>query len=155
MGKDKYRQLLKEHGLKVTPARLAVLEEIFSHEDHTHPDEILAQLKAKGKKVSRATVYRTLNFLIKKGMMRRLYFDNQKTQYDQNYTIAEHDHLICTECGNVIEFLDDDLRSIEREICARFNFKPARRSVQIFGVCNNPLKCASEGPPKHPIKNSD
>ena len=142
---DSLRKLLRDNGMKVTSTRLDILVEIFGQKDHIHSDELLNRLKEKGKKVSRATVYRTLDFLIKKGLMRRLQWEQSKTHYDQNYTIAEHDHLICLNCGNVIEFRDDTLRNRESELCERFNFTPAKYSVQIFGYCKSPDRCASEG----------
>ncbi len=141
-------RMLRENGLKVTRARRAIIEEIFAHQEHVHPNVLLQELERKGKKVSRATLYRTLDFLIKKGLVRRMHFEARQPEYDPNYGLSEHDHLICLNCGNTVEFRDEELRSRQKEICKIFNFTPVRRYVQIFGYCQSPEKCAQEGPPR-------
>ena len=144
-------QLLRRHNLRVTPPRLAILEEIFSRQEHVHPETLLAVLKKKGKKVSRATLYRTLSILIEKGLMRKMHFENKQPEYDQNYGIAEHDHVICLNCGKTIEFRDEQLRLREQEICRQMNFRPVRRNVQIFGYCNDAERCQAEGHTLHKV----
>jgi Fur family transcriptional regulator, ferric uptake regulator len=146
-------QLLHEHHLRVTSARRAILEELFLRQEHVHPDTLLEELHKQGKKVSRATLYRTLSLLIDKGLMRKIHLGDGNVDYDPNYGIAEHDHLICLKCGKTIEFRDEMLRSREQEICSKLQFQPVRRSVKIFGYCSDPAHCTAEEsrPASNPI----
>lgn len=132
-----FEVFLRDQGLKLTSERSALVQEIFSTHYHFEADELLFKMKQKGVKISRATVYRTLELLVKSGLVRRVHLGEDHYHYehvsDKN---AHHDHLICTTCGTVIEFHDEDLEQRQREICERKKFTPTFHNLQILGVCD-------------------
>src|ERR687884_2215539 len=134
---DKFQQFLFKQGLKLTRERAALLREIFSTHYHFEADELLFKMKEKSVKISRATVYRTLELLVKSGMVRRVHLGEDHYHYEHVRGDSHHDHLICTACGMVIEFHDDVLEQRQREICERKRFTPTFHNLQILGVCND------------------
>ena len=131
----RFRQFLAGEGLKLTNERVALIEEIFSTHYHFEADELLARMKDKKLKISRATVYRTLELLVKSGMVRRVHLGEDHYHYEHVTADSHHDHLICTTCGTVIEFNDDVLEKRQLEICERKKFTPTFHNLQILGLC--------------------
>src|SRR5215210_7027109 len=121
---DRFQGFLQQQGLKLTSERVALLREIFSIHYHFEADELLFKMKEKGVKISRATVYRTLELLVKSGMVRRVHLGEDHYHYEHVRGDSHHDHLICTTCGTVIEFVDPYIEERQREICARKRFTP-------------------------------
>jgi Fur family transcriptional regulator, ferric uptake regulator len=139
---QKFQSFLQQQGLKLTPERTALLREIFATHYHFEADELLFKMKEKLVKISRATVYRTLELLVKSGMVRRVHLGEDHYHYEHVRGNSHHDHLICTICGGVIEFHDDLLEKRQLEICERKKFIPTFHNLQILGICD---KCARKG----------
>jgi Fur family ferric uptake transcriptional regulator len=133
----RFRQFLAGQGLKLTNERIALIGEIFSTHYHFEADELLFKMKAKRLKISRATVYRTLELLVKSGMVRRVHLGEDHYHYEYVSGNSHHDHLICTTCGAVIEFHDPILEERQREICVRKKFTPTFHNLQILGLCGS------------------
>jgi len=131
----RFAGFLGEQGLKLTSERTPLVREIFATHYHFEADELLFKMKEKGLKISRATVYRTLELLVKSGMVRRVHLGEDHYHYEHVTGNSHHDHLICTTCGAVIEFHDDALEQRQREICERKRFTPTFHNLQILGVC--------------------
>lgn len=137
------RDFLQEQGLKMTRERESLVREIFGAHYHFEADELLLKLKEKGVKTSRATIYRTLDLLVRSGMVRRVHLGEDHYHYERvTKEDSHHDHLICTTCGCVIEFHDAELEKRQREICARRKFKPTFHNLQILGICDS---CQKKG----------
>src|ERR687884_907763 len=134
---DKFQQFLFKQGLKLTRERAALLREIFATHYHFEADELLFKMKQKNVKISRATVYRTLELLVKSGLVRRVHLGEDHYHYEHVSGNSHHDHLVCTACGMVIEFHDPELEQRQREICARKRFTPTFHNLQILGVCDD------------------
>jgi Fur family ferric uptake transcriptional regulator len=134
---NRFQQFLSGQGLKLTHERTALLREIFSAHYHFEADELLFKMKEKKVKISRATIYRTLELLVKSGMVRRVHLGEDHYHYEYVTGNSHHDHLVCTTCGAVIEFHDPALEQRQREICARKKFTPTYHNLQILGVCDN------------------
>jgi len=134
---QRFRQFLATEGLKLTNERVALIEEIFATHYHFEADELLAKMKQKGLKISRATVYRTLELLVKSGMVRRVHLGEDHYHYEHVTADSHHDHLICTTCGTVIEFNDEALEKRQLEICERKRFTPTFHNLQILGLCGS------------------
>jgi Fur family ferric uptake transcriptional regulator len=132
----RFQQFLSGHGLKLTNERTALVREIFSIHYHFEADELLFKMKEKHVKISRATVYRTLELLVKSGMVRRVHLGEDHYHYEHVTGNSHHDHLICTTCGSVIEFHDPVLEARQLEICERKKFTPTFHNLQILGVCD-------------------
>src|SRR5688500_19619758 len=133
----RFQDYLQQQGLKLTAERTALLREIFSTHYHFEADELLFKMKEKAVKISRATVYRTLELLVKSGMVRRVHLGEDHYHYEHVTGNSHHDHLICTTCGGVIEFHDEVLEARQREICEQKKFTPTFHNLQILGVCDS------------------
>ena len=133
---DRFQEYLVTQGLKLTPERTALVREIFSTHYHFEADELLFKMKEKALKISRATIYRTLELLVKSGMVRRVHLGEDHYHYEHVRGDSHHDHLICTTCGSVIEFHDEPLEQRQREICERKRFTPTYHNLQILGICD-------------------
>src|SRR5213082_383470 len=103
---DGFKDFLAQNTLKLTSEREALVREIFSTHYHFEADELLFKMKDKKVKISRATVYRTLELLVKSGMVRRVHLGEDHYHYEHVSGNSHHDHLVCTTCGSVIEFHD-------------------------------------------------
>src|SRR5881392_3575742 len=101
---NRFGGFLLDQGLKLTTERTALVREIFATHYHFEADELLFKMKGKGLKISRATIYRTLELLVKSGMVRRVHLGEEHYHYEHVLGDSHHDHLICTTCGTVIEF---------------------------------------------------
>lgn len=133
----KFHDFLQKQGLKLTSERVALVREIFASHYHFEADELLGKMKSKDVKISRATVYRTLELLVKSGMVRRVHLGEDHYHYEHVSGNSHHDHLICTTCGGVIEFHDELLERRQLEICERKKFTPTFHNLQILGICDS------------------
>ena len=131
-----FQGFLQTQGLKLTSERTALIREIFSIHYHFEADELLFKMKEKSVKISRATVYRTLELLVKSGLVRRVHLGEDHYHYEHVSGDAHHDHLVCTTCGGVIEFLDEPLEKRALQICKKKKFRPTFHNLQILGVCD-------------------
>ncbi len=132
----RFQSFLQLQGLKLTGERAALVREIFATHYHFEADELLFKMKQKNVKISRATVYRTLELLVKSGMVRRVHLGEDHYHYEHVRGDSHHDHLICTTCGTVIEFNDPALEARQHEICEKKRFTPTFHNLQILGVCD-------------------
>ncbi|HYH06873.1 MAG TPA: transcriptional repressor [Thermoanaerobaculia bacterium] len=133
----RFQDYLQQQGLKLTSERIALVREIFSTHYHFEADELLGKMKEKSVKISRATVYRTLELLVKSNMVRRVHLGEDHYHYEHVSGNSHHDHLICTTCGNVIEFHDEQLERLQIAICEKKKFTPTFHNLQILGVCDS------------------
>ena len=128
---------LAGRGLKLTRQREAVLDEILASSEHFEADDIVLRLRQREVRVSRATVYRTLEMLQECQLVERLDFGTSPIYYEHTQLGAHHDHLICVVCRQVIEFYDSSLERRQGEICQQHRFKETHHSLRIFGICEN------------------
>jgi len=136
-----FQKLLAERSLKWTPERKAILEEVFASHDHFEADDLLFRLKKKNIRVSRATIYRTLELLVKCRLVRKISFGEDHTHYEHIYGHKHHDHLVCLKCGTILEFNNPTIEEIQEQICRDYDFEPDSHCLQIFGHCT---KCRTE-----------
>jgi Fur family transcriptional regulator, ferric uptake regulator len=132
----RFQDFLARHALKLTTEREALVREIFATHYHFEADELLFKMKQKSTKISRATVYRTLELLVKSGLVRRVHLGEDHYHYEHVSGNSHHDHLICTACGLVIEFHDEAIEQRQRDICERKKFTPTFHNLQILGLCD-------------------
>lgn len=135
--KETLTEYLKERDLRPTKERYLLLEEIMHTNGHFDADELFAKLTAKGLKASRATVYNTLDLLVNCGLISKYRFGESHSRYEKAFGRPRHDHLICLECGEIIEFVSEKLDRIQKEVCEEEKFKPRNSTLQIFGTCHN------------------
>jgi Fur family ferric uptake transcriptional regulator len=132
---SKFREFLEIRGEKLTEPRRVLINHIFSTHKHFDADELVADLRSSGSRVSRSTVYRTLRLMVEAGLLRELRLTN-RTAYEHNYGYPSHDHLHCTECNTVVEFNNEEIRRIRDEVSAQFGFRAANHRFIITGVCS-------------------
>ncbi len=128
-------QFLRDNNFKVTKERLMLLEELLSSDGHLDADTLLFQVRQRGKKASRATVYRTLELLVACGLARKSRLGREHYVYERVTPGQRHDHMVCVQCGKIIEFFDPDLEARQRQICQEHGFRPTYFALQIHGVC--------------------
>jgi len=132
---NQFRDILRQKGLKITPQRVAVLEEITHGHGHRECEDIYLALKRNGKHISRATVYRTMDILINNDFARKMELGDGRVRYESKVDSPHHDHLICTSCGKIVEFVDQDIEELQDNIAKRNNFILSRHTHQLFGLC--------------------
>jgi Fur family ferric uptake transcriptional regulator len=127
---------LKEAGLKVTHSRCKILE-IFqsSPDEHYTADKLKDMLADSGETIGLATIYRVLTQLEMADLIQKNNFDDNQSAYEIKK--SHHDHLICTKCGNIIEFVNSDLENLQERISKEYNFSLESHVMTLFGSCNN------------------
>ena len=127
---------LKEAGLKVTHPRVKILELLQSNpESHLTAEEIHSRLLKKEETIGLATIYRVLTQLEIAGLIQKNHFDETLSTYEIKK--QHHDHLICTSCGKIVEFVNDDLERLQEKISDTYQFKLNSHVMTLFGVCKN------------------
>ena len=132
---NRFKEALKKEGLKYTPQRTAVLEEIIKDKGHRESEEIYLALKKRGQHVSRATVYRTMDILVNNGFARKMNLGDGRARYESKVNSPHHDHLVCMDCGLIVEFMDQKIEDLQDEIAIQYEFQLKRHIHQLFGLC--------------------
>ncbi len=131
-----FKQLLRDNGLKFTIQREVILEMLYSSDEHLTPESLhhLIQDKHPDLNTGIATVYRTLSLLEDSDMVTSLSFGAQGKKYELGAK-DHHDHIICTKCGAISEFVDDEIENRQKKIAEELGFLIQEHSMQIYGIC--------------------
>jgi Fur family ferric uptake transcriptional regulator len=137
-----FKALLKKNGLKFTIQREVILETLYNSDEHLTPEALhqLIQKKHPDLKTGIATIYRTLSLLEESDMVTSLSFGAQGKKYELGAK-EHHDHMICTQCGDIYEFVDEQIEERQHKIAEELGFKMTDHSMQIYGICK---KCQSK-----------
>jgi Fur family ferric uptake transcriptional regulator len=132
---ERFEEFVQSRGKRRSPQRRLIVEQVFSRHDHFDADELLANLRENGdRKVSRATVYRTLGDLVEAGLLRQMDLKGRKV-YEHDYGYPQHDHLHCQKCDKLIEFSSDELRELCEAVGREHQFRVLAHRLIITGVC--------------------
>ena len=133
-----FKNLLKDNALKFTIQREVILETLYKSDEHLTPESLhhLLQNNFPDLKIGIATVYRTLALLEESQMVTSLSFGAQGKKYELGAK-EHHDHMICTSCGDITEFVDEEIEKRQDAIAAKLGFKISDHSMQIYGICKN------------------
>ena len=129
-----FRRYLHQQKLKFTPERALILDGALRKEGLFEAEQLVNDLKSAGHRVSRATVYRTLNHLQDAGILKQVFFDNRQSYFEVIAGRSAHDYLICVDTGQVIEFNSEKLKKLRDAICEEHGFEPLSHQFHIFGL---------------------
>jgi Fur family ferric uptake transcriptional regulator len=134
--RERFVQFLATKNLRLTPQRQAIIDTVFSTEEHFTAEQLLEWSRARDRSVSRATVYRTLPLLTESGLVREMDFGKDFKFYDPNYAEhPNHNHIICTDCDKIVEFESETLERLENEITQKLGFSVKAQRLQITAHC--------------------
>ena len=138
-----FRRYLHEQKLKFTPERAMMLDAVLRKDKLFEPEQMVADLKGLGHRVSRATVYRTLAHLQDAGIVKQVFFDNKQSYYEVIVGRETHDYLICAATGRVIEFNSEALNRLRDEVCRAHGYQPLSHQFHIFGLSPDAQRAAA------------
>ena len=130
-----FQQYLATQGLKLTKQRVEILEYLLKARIHVTPEKIYRDLSVLGPSLGRATVFRTLHLLEQAGFVDKIHFPDGRQGYEHKFARPHHDHMICIECSDVIEFSNATIERLQVQISKSFQFVPLWHRHEIFGRC--------------------
>ncbi|HEX3073895.1 MAG TPA: Fur family transcriptional regulator [Ignavibacteriales bacterium] len=136
-----FREFLKNGKYRITPERFEILESALEYDGHFGADELYIAMKNRNSRVSRATVYKTLELLEKCELLSKRNFGDNMNRYESAFGKRNHDHFVCINCGKIIEFTTPKIYNILNEIGRDLDFDVTGYSFYVFGKCKDSKKC--------------
>lgn len=145
---EKFREFLATRGKRLTQERDIIVREVFADHEHFDVDEIVARLDRPqdGRRVSRATVYRTIAQLEEAGLIRKVARANDREVYEHDYGYPQHDHFICDKCGTLIEFRNEAISAVLEQVAQEKGFRMTGHRLEAVGIC---AECAKPPAGRH------
>ena len=137
-----FNDYLSRKGLKTTSQRMIILETFIEADSHFSTEELYLQLRAEYPKIGYATVHRTLKLFAECGIADERNFGDGQTRYEPIHGEEHHDHLVCTECGLIIEFEEPQIEKLQESVAALHNFSIANHRLELYGRC---ASCVAAG----------
>lgn len=135
--KEIFSQHIQKSGLRRTAQRELILEMFLRNEEHLTSEDLYWLVHKDDPTVGHTTVYRTLKLLTEAGLAREVRFGDNKTYYEHHFNHEHHDHMICLECGKVIEFFSEDIENLQDEVADKFGFRLSHHSLRMWGLCSD------------------
>jgi Fur family transcriptional regulator, ferric uptake regulator len=132
-----FMEYLQGRKLKLTPHRELILESFLTHEGHRSVEDIYRVVREQDPRVGYTTVYRTMKLLGDCGLAREIDLADGITRYEHLYNHEHHDHMICMQCGQSIEFYDPEIEALQDEASEQLGFKVLDHKLQIYGLCRD------------------
>ena len=126
---------IQKQGLKRTSQRELILDVFLRTEEHLSSEDLYRLVRELDPNIGQTTVYRTLKLLSEAGLAREVRFGDGRTHYEHNYKHQHHDHMICSQCGKIIEFFSAELEAIQDAMAAKHRFEVTQHLLRIIGIC--------------------
>jgi len=137
---QQFKRLFQDEGIDQIEDRLAILDVFLNIEQHITFEELVVALGGNGYEFDRDFVKKTLNLLCRYGFAVKKEFEGRPPMYEHRHIGFHHDHLICTKCGNIVEFESRQLENLQVEIAALYGFHMLQHKMEIYGLCTECLK---------------
>ena len=134
---DVLEEYISENNLKITKQRRNVLKIFLECKNHVSVEELYNIVLKTEPKIGLATVYRTLALLTKSGLALEMDFGDGQKRYESSYKSLHHDHMVCTECGKILEFNHPLIEKFQEEVAIQKNFKITSHKLDLFGLCQD------------------
>jgi len=134
---ETFHAFLQAHGMRKTQEREAILGVLSRYEGHFRPEEVALDLKRVGSNISVVTVYRNLPVFVEAGILRRTCLSGRETRYEIIWERDHHDHLICTDCGKVVEFHYEAIEVLQDVVASQYGFTIRRHHLELVGLCSS------------------
>lgn len=135
MDRKDFREILKGKGLRYTMEREAIVDEVLALKGHFNPEDLHTTLKKKGRKVSRASIYRMIPLLLEIGVIEQVELTDRNAHYERTTGRGHHDHMLCMSCGRVIEFYSEEMERLQEKLCQDESFEGVSHTLEIMGYC--------------------
>src|ERR1035437_1475450 len=133
---ERLDEFIRRKGLRRTGQRDRIVQAAFAKDEHFTAEELFARVRKSRSNISRATVYRTLGLLVEAGLLRAIDLGDDHTTYDPNFLDKpSHNHLVCIDCGRVVEFEDTHIELLNDCMTRRLGYRPVRQSIKIEATC--------------------
>jgi len=130
------RDYMAQHGLKASRQREIIADVFFTAQGHLTVDELLQRVRKVDARVSQATVYRAMRLLTDCGLAEPRNFSDGQTRYELAHGHEDHhDHLICTRCGQIVEFVDDRIEALQSKVAQSHGFSVTHHKMELYGIC--------------------
>jgi len=130
-----FNDFINRKGLKTTSQRMIILETFLASDSHNSTEELYLKLREEYPKIGYATVHRTLKLFAECGIAAERNFGDGQTRYEPVHQEEHHDHLVCTECGIIIEFEEPQIELLQEKVAAAHNFKIETHRLELYGLC--------------------
>jgi Fur family ferric uptake transcriptional regulator len=138
-----FQRYLRQQGLPVTQQREVVADVVFNSREHLSVEDIEARLKERGEKIGKATIYRTMEILVRSGLVEDHDFGDGFKRYEHLFGHQPvHEHLVCTHCRTVVEFQSPEILKLQEAVARQHGFQPTRHRLEIYGLCAD---CQAKG----------
>ncbi len=135
--REAFRVFLRDHNLPATAQRLAIADVVLGTDRHLSADDVARELRAQGASAGTATVYRTLEVLVRSGLVVERDFAEGFKRFEASRGVPHHEHLLCTVCGKVTEFRDERLERMTTLLAETHDFSRQRHRLVIYGLCGS------------------